>query len=1202
MELRLLGPLELVDDDGRPVALPAGKPRALLALLAVEAGRVVSVDRIVGDLWGEQPPATAGKIVQGYVSRLRKVLPDGLLQTREPGYVLRVDKDQLDLSRFERLRAEAATAAEEGRYQAAADAFAEGLALWRGLPLADFQYESFARNEIGRLEDLRLVTHEERIAADLARGRHAEIVGELEALVRDHPLRERPAALLMIALYRAGRQADALGVYHETRSRLVDELGLDPGEPLQELEKAILQHDPALDLPARPELDGGPDTAKPARADGAHEERKAVTVLFCELDVDEEIDPESLRVITARFLGQAALVVASHGGRLDELVGSELMAVFGVPLVREDDVLRAVRSAVELRDLASRSDGLRVRIGVNTDEVVTDAHGDMTGGAVAAGKRLARDAGWGDIVLSGATHRLVAHAVDVERRDHGFLLASLDREATAVPRRDDAAFVGRTRELERLHRVYSDVVSGKGARLVMVIGEPGIGKSRLARELLAGLAPKPRVLVGRCPPYGEGVTFWPLREVLHQANKDDDALAGSSHEVFARVRRLLTDLATEGPVVVAFDDVHWAEPTFLDLIEYVAARLGDARVFLVCLGRTQFAEQRPAWLQPPSEPLVLDPLPEADFELLLESLGVPVEARAKIAETAEGNPLFAEQLVAVAGELGSASALPGSIRGVLHERLDRLEHAERAVLERAAVDGRSFTLGAVLEVLPPEEIDRAHEHLHALVRKRFVRPDPLALDEGFRFQHALIREAVYEATPKALRADIHEQLASRLEDRAAPDALIGHHLGQACVLRRELGTPDLELAARASQRLKTAGEDAFDHSDVPAAVSLFERALTLLPDDSTMRPSLMIALGDARIKLGDVASAEAVLDDAIEVARTLRDRPAELHAVVDRQFVRCIAASGPTAEESVALANAVIPELERLGAELALARAYWLQSEGDAFACRWLHRAEAVQQALHHARRGGASGEVLGTLSGLLAQALSYGPTPLDDATERVEWLLDEVGTDPARRATINTSRAWLLAMHGRFDEARALYAEAVATYVELGLLLRRATHSLLGAQVELTAGDPLAAERELRAAAVTLSELGTRAVAVTIQAVHTDVLCRLQRWDEADTVARAVVEWASEDDLMPQVLWRAAVARVCVHQGDIDEAARHASDALALSDGVEFPYLRVAALMGAREVELARGRDDESRRLFDEARAALEAKGNLVAASQLGA
>jgi DNA-binding SARP family transcriptional activator len=351
--------------DGRELPLGGAKQRGLLAVLLLRPNELVPTARIIDELWGEQPPATAVKTVQVFVSQLRKVLGEGIVETQPGGYLIRVAPRALDCQRFEGMLGDGRRLLAEGEVDKAGEVLRTALALWRGPPLSEFQYESFARNEIGRLEELRVVGLEQRLEVDLALGRHAEVVGELEALVRDQPLREHPRRLLMLALYRAGRQADALAVYQETRAQLVDELGLDPGQALQELEKAILRQDPALDLPATPPpkprrsvaLAVPSEEAKPQPA-----ERKTVTVLFCEFAADEELDPESLRVLMSRFLDQAAAVVERHGGRLDKLVGGEVMAVFGVPVVREDDALRAARAALELRDLVQGSEAvLRVR-------------------------------------------------------------------------------------------------------------------------------------------------------------------------------------------------------------------------------------------------------------------------------------------------------------------------------------------------------------------------------------------------------------------------------------------------------------------------------------------------------------------------------------------------------------------------------------------------------------------------------------------------------------------------------------------------------------------------------------------------------------------------------------------------------------------------------------------------------------------------
>ena len=250
VEFRILGPLEIVEH-GRRVAVGAPKVRALLAVLLLHRGEVVSSDRLVDALWGERASATAAKTVQVYVSNLRRALGDGLVVTRGRGYVLETGADQVDADRFNALSAEGRGALEAGEPRAAAKRLREALALWRGPALADFAYEEFAQSAIARLEEARLETLEDRLDADLALGAQAGLVGELEALVAEHPLRERLQGQLMLALYRSGRQADALDSYRRARESLVEELGLEPSPRLQELERAILAHDPALDAPAR---------------------------------------------------------------------------------------------------------------------------------------------------------------------------------------------------------------------------------------------------------------------------------------------------------------------------------------------------------------------------------------------------------------------------------------------------------------------------------------------------------------------------------------------------------------------------------------------------------------------------------------------------------------------------------------------------------------------------------------------------------------------------------------------------------------------------------------------------------------------------------------------------------------------------------------------------------------------------------------
>src|SRR5215471_7429485 len=612
-----------------------------------------------------------------------------------------------------------------------------------------------------------------------------------------------------------------------------------------------------------------------ALSNRAVEGRKTVTVLFCDLvaytELAGRLDPEALRHVMLRFFERAATVIEEHGGTVEKFVGDEVMAVFGVPVVHEDDVLRAVRAAVAVHDCVGELDRdsdfhLEVRIGVNTGEVVTGdpsaGHGFVSGDAVNVGKRLEQAAAPGEIVLGESTHRLVAHAVCATRMDAltlkgkegeavAFRLESVDPTATAIPRRDDTRFVGKERELERLHSAYREATSS-GVRLVTIVGDPGIGKSRLARELVRWLEGRASVVVATCPPYGEGTTFSPIREAFRQAGRDESVLEGSSYEVFAATSGLFQELAREQPLLAVFDDIHWAEETLLDLIEHLSVRLGAAPVLLLCLARPELAERRPQWLSRPDATLTLEALSDLDSHGLLAALDAPDAVRERIAELSEGNPLFIEQLTAFAGEGGENVTLSGSIRGVLHARLDRLAPEERTVLERAAVIGRTFSLEAVLRLIPQSDREEAQARVFELVRRGLIRPDVAVAEDGFRFQHALIREAVYEAMAKATRADLHEAVATQLDDTGAAPALVGFHLEQTCLLRQALGLRDPDHARRAGRLLRTAAEETLSRTDSPATISLLERAHALLPAGDPEVPAVLTSLGVARLNGGDL--------------------------------------------------------------------------------------------------------------------------------------------------------------------------------------------------------------------------------------------------------------------------------------------------------------------------------------------------------------
>ena len=922
--MRMLGPLEALVE-GVSVPLGGPKQRALLAVLLLNANDVVPRDVLIDELWGGSPPPAAAAFVQNCVFRLRKEIGKDTLETQTPGYRLRIDPDSVDARRFERLVREARPLPARER----AAALREALELWRGTPLSDLAYWSFAQDVIRNLEEQRVNALQSRLEAELELGQHREAIGELDGLVQKYPTHERLRWLQMLALHRSDRRMDALAAYQVVRLAIVEESGMEPGEELRALQRRILQDDPTL-------MPGG--VAAEVAEQPAQLARKVVAVCIVELLVDEELDVEAARGLVARGLASLEEIVLRHGGRVEQLLGEEALAVFGLPAAHEDDILRGLRSAMELRDaLAS----LPMRSAVETGEVLVGEDGRvLSGGALTIARRVKDGAGEGEILLGPAAAAQSAGAAWTEPSEGGHRLVELVEGAPAIARRPDAPLVGRRAELERLVLAVRESAAASACRRVVVLGEPGIGKTRLAAELSRTLAeevrksspaaasPTPRARP-TCRSWRSSNRWRAARRsgprcmrcstVSRTANRRRrdwlEALTGvaavDSGDVFWATRKLLETLARAKPLLVVLEDVHWAEPTFLDLVEYLVGWSTGASIALVCLARTELLDARPAWA---ADTVALRPLEaEETAELLAalpEALALDDDVRAAVVGTAEGNPLFLEQLAAHAldGPV-DVGRVPASLESLLASRLDSLPPAERAVLERASIVGREFTRAAV-DALAPDDAPGAATALLALVRRRLVRPDTeRASDDAFLFDHALIRDATYAAVAKSERAQLHERIARWLDQRGALDEVVGYHFEQATLNQRDAGGEHATLASAAAVRLGRAGTHALWSLDPRAARVLIDRAIELLPPTDPERLELECGLGEVYKALSENTLAVTILEAVVERARALGDSRIELRAQVELVWPRLLDGSLSATAASTFLEDA----LSRLG-------------------------------------------------------------------------------------------------------------------------------------------------------------------------------------------------------------------------------------------------------------------------------------------------
>ena len=992
------------------------------------------------------------------------------------------------------------------------------------------------------------------------------------------------------------------------------------------------------------------------------ETRKVVTVLFADVtgstSLGERMDPESLRRVMSRYFDEARGALQRHGGTVEKFIGDAVMAVFGIPTLHEDDALRAVRAACELRERLGRLNEtlerdygttLAVRIGVNTGEVVAGdpsaGQAFVTGDTVNVAQRLEAAAEPGQILIGEPTRLLVRDAVDIEplaplvlkgksEAVPAFRLLSVSADAPGYTRRLESPLVGRGREQALLVQAFERAADERACHLFTVLGPAGIGKSRLAQELVTQTEGRATALTGRCLPYGEGITYWPLLEIVQELGSESELvdLLGttedaplivnrvvgaigladtptSAEETFWAVRKLFEALARERPLIVVFDDIHWAEPTLLDLIEHIADWSREAPIVVLCLARPDLLELRPGWGggKMNATSILLEPLSTEESELLVDNIVADAapETRARVAEAAEGNPLFVEQMLAMVAEAGGELTVPPTITALLAARIDRLPRGERVAIEAAAVIGREFWRGAVVE-LSGNGAD-AGPALQGLVRKELVRPHRTLVpgDDGFRFRHQLIRDVAYEGISKEARAELHERFAVWVEGRRSEyDEIVGYHLEQAYRYREQLGPVDDDartLARTAAARLASAGERAWNRYDFPAATTLLERAGALLPERDPRRIELGVEVGVLRFLGRRTDDALALLDELAETARALGDLRLESRAAIEAYAIRLVALSWTPDERSRLKADAVaavdraIEIFEATRDELGLVRAWRIRASLHFYADELAAAERGWETALAYARRVRhvrEENEILGRL----AQLAVLGATPVEAAVARLTETLARPSTNQLLRARCLRELGALEAMRGRFDDARRHVEDARVIFTELGDPISITENA---GYVELLAGDFEAAERQLRHGYDALEARGETNVLCTMAATLAIALLEQGRDGEAEQYTEISERTTPHDDRVTQAMWRATRARVLARRGELEAAERLAREAVGVLADSESIVDRGGAALALAEVLQRAGRAGEAAALAEEAAVLFERKGNVVSAAQ---
>jgi predicted ATPase/class 3 adenylate cyclase len=962
-------------------------------------------------------------------------------------------------------------------------------------------------------------------------------------------------------------------------------------------------------------------------------ERKLATVVFVDL-VDStglvaRADPEVVRRRVTRFFEQVSKCIETHGGKVEKFAGDAVMAAFGIPQAHEDDAERAVRASLSLLDVVGEL-GLEARVGIESGEVVADQSDSTfaTGEAVNVAARLQQQADAGQILLGPGTHRLTLGRIEAE--DLGPIqLRGLERPiwtwaaVSANGRRGrvavDAPFVGREAEQELLENTFSRAVRDRRAHLFTVYGEPGVGKTRMTQEFLSGLEGA-TVLSGRALPYGESITYWPLAEMVKASADiaDDDpidvaieklraccpaeavadllglatgvleAVHGerSQQEIAWAAREWAELMAGVQPLVLVFEDIHWAEEPLLDLIEHLASWVRGAPVLILCLSRPELLDVRSEWGggRMRATAIELEPLASDESEeladALLEATQGPIDAgvRRILLEKTEGNPLFLEETVRMLAENGGGSAeqIPDTVQALIAARIDRLGPHARTTLQRAAVIGRIFWRGAIAHLSPDLERQDIECVLDDLLLRDFVAREPrstISGEDAYRFKHVLIREVAYGGLAKASRAEHHLRFADWLHERAGDELLEirAFHLDQASELLAELdGAPPADLAVRAAEVLEQAGRRALSREAFRAARHLLLRSVELEP---TLERRWFAARAAAR--MGDWLAVPPEMASVREAAREAGVHKIEGRALTALAEVALYRdADVPRARELLDEALEVLADVEHPDTrfEAFMARSLIANWVGD------FQAADRFQGKAFHVAQESSRKDLETTA--LEALAMSYlHRLDVDEAQPLVYRALDlaaESGSVHARAKALEA-----LGMYHKIreelDEAETAQREALELYREMDNQTGVASMLKNLGRIAQKRGDLEAAERLFRDAIRILKPLGERGHLCENQRMLAQVLAERGKLDEAERVALAARETVGPEDAVSQLTTEMALGVVRAAQGRDAEAERLLRSAAAGLRKSPFRASEPEALRYLIRFLRERGRSDEA-------------------------